>query len=338
MNFNTQGFNNEPAENYLITGGAGFIGSHLADELIKQGKRVTVIDNLSTGRFENIAQLKNHPNFNFAIDTISNEGVMDRLVSECDVIIHLAAAVGVRLIVEKPVQTIETNINGTETVLKIARRYKVKVLFASTSEVYGKSNDVPFHEDDDVVLGPTTRSRWSYAATKMVDEFLGLAYYHMYNLPVVIFRMFNTVGPRQVGQYGMVIPRFIEQALNKKPLTVYSDGKMTRCFLHVKDAVEGILGLVDVPGAVGKVFNLGSDNEITIHDLARTVLSIVDGKEELVPPDDPRIQFIPYEQAYTKGFEDMRRRLPDSTRIRNLTGWQPKYGLKKILEDAIEER
>ena len=172
----------------------------------------------------------------------------------------------------------------------------------------------------------------------MVDEFLGLAYYHMYNLPVVIFRMFNTVGPRQVGQYGMVIPRFIEQALNKKPLTVYSDGKMTRCFLHVKDAVEGILGLVDVPGAVGKVFNLGSDNEITIHDLARTVLSIVDGKEELVPPDDPRIQFIPYEQAYTKGFEDMRRRLPDSTRIKSLTGWFPKYDLKKILEDAIEER
>jgi len=327
-NMNTQ-------KKYLITGGAGFIGSHLADELIKRGNAVTIIDDLSTGRMENINHLVDHPNFNFAIDTISNEVVMDRLVSESDVIIHLAAAVGVRLIVEKPVHTIETNVNGTETVLQIARRYNVKVLLASTSEVYGKSNDVPFREDDDVVLGPTTRSRWSYAATKMVDEFLGLAYYQEYQLPIVIFRMFNTVGPRQVGHYGMVIPRFIEQIMNGELISVYSDGKMTRCFMHVYDAVRAILALAEEPEAIGKVFNIGSTEEITIHNLARTVLAVIDGGEELAQPDDSRIQFIPYEKAYAVGFEDMRRRVPDITKIRKLTGWEPKLNLRKILNDVI---
>ena len=314
---------------------AGFIGSHLADELIKRGNMVTIIDDLSTGRLENIKHLVDHPNFNFAIDTILNEVVMDRLVSESDVIIHLAAAVGVRLIVEKPVHTIETNVKGTETVLKIARRYNVKVLLASTSEVYGKSIDVPFCEDDDVVLGPTTRSRWSYAATKMVDEFLGLAYCQEYHLPVVIFRMFNTVGPRQVGQYGMVIPRFIEQVMNGEPISVYSDGKMTRCFMHVSDAVQAILALVEEPMAVGKVFNIGSTDEISINDLARTVLAVMDGSDQLGSGDDARIQFIPYEKAYAVGFEDMRRRVPDITRIMKLTGWEPKLDLRKILQDVI---
>jgi UDP-glucose 4-epimerase len=324
-------------DRYLITGGAGFIGSHLSEELIKQGKHVTIIDNLSTGSLENIRHLMTHQNFQFAIDTIANEVVMDRLVSECDVIIHLAAAVGVRLIVEKPVHTIETNVLGTEAVLKAARRYQVKVLLASSSEIYGKGNNVPFNEEMDVVLGPTTRSRWSYAATKMVDEFLALAYYQEHHLPVVIFRLFNTVGPRQVGQYGMVIPRFIKQALSGDPLTVYSDGKMTRCFMHVKDAVNAILKLSENPSAIGSVFNIGSTEEITIYDLARSVLSIVDGSGKLATKDDPRISFMPYEKAYAKGFEDMRRRVPNTEKIRNLTGWKPKYNLRKILEDVVDE-
>ncbi len=326
------------SKRFLITGGAGFIGSHLAETLLERGDQVTVIDNLSTGRFDNIAHLKDHPRFHFAIDTITNEVVMDRLVSECDIIVHLAAAVGVRLIVEKPVHTIETNVMGTEAVLQAARRYKVKVLLASTSEVYGKGNKVPFKEDDDVVLGPTTRSRWSYAATKMVDEFLGLAYYNEKNLPVVIFRLFNTVGPRQIGHYGMVIPRFVQQALDGKLLTVYSDGKMTRCFMHVHDAVKAIIALAEAPDAVGRVLNVGAAGEISILDLARSVLAVVDGRSDLVPLDDPRIQFIPYEEAYTKGFEDMRRRVPDTTRITALTGWRPEHGLRKILEDVIKDK
>jgi UDP-glucose 4-epimerase len=326
------------SKRFLITGGAGFIGSHLAEALLERGDRVTVIDNLSTGRFENIAHLEDHPDFNFAIDTITNDVVMDRLVSECDVIVHLAAAVGVRLIVEKPVHTIETNVMGTEAVLKAARRYKVKVLMASTSEVYGKGNHVPFREDDDVVLGPTTRSRWSYAATKMVDEFLSLAYYAESKLPIVIFRLFNTVGPRQIGHYGMVIPRFVQQALSGEPLTVYSDGKMTRCFMHVQDSVRAIIALAETPEAVGQVFNIGSSEEISILDLARSVLALVDGRTELVPENDSRIKFIPYEEAYTKGFEDMIRRVPDTSRITRTTGWKPEFRLKKILEDVIVDK
>ncbi|HEX7975893.1 MAG TPA: NAD-dependent epimerase/dehydratase family protein, partial [Anaerolineales bacterium] len=240
----------------LITGGAGFIGSHLAEAMLERGRGVTVIDDLSTGRFENIAHLVGHPDFRFAIDSITNEAVMDRLASECDVIFHLAAAVGVMLIVEQPVHTIETNVMGTEAVLRAALRYRAKVLIASTSEVYGKGNHLPFREDDDVVLGPTSRSRWSYAASKMVDEFLGLAYHREKGLPVVVFRLFNTVGPRQTGRYGMVIPRFVQQALRGDPLTVYGDGEQSRCFLHVHDAVEAILALADCSQAVGQVFNI----------------------------------------------------------------------------------
>ena len=322
----------------LITGGAGFIGSHLAEALLARGQQVTVIDDLSTGSFENIEHLVGHPLFRFVIDTITNEMVMDRLVSEANLIFHLAAAVGVRLIVERPVHTIETNIMGTESVLRAARRYRVKTLIASTSEVYGKSNQVPFREDDDIVLGPTSRSRWSYAATKMVDEFLGLAYHQEQGLPVTFFRLFNTVGPRQVGHYGMVIPRFVEQALRGEPLTVYADGQMTRCFMHVDDAVRAIIALSDAPDAVGQVFNVGGVDEISILDLARTVLAVVDGTDGLPPVDDPRIQFIPYEQAYTAGFEDMRRRVPDTTKLHDLTGWRPEYNLRKILQDVVAEK
>ncbi|MBU0512426.1 MAG: GDP-mannose 4,6-dehydratase [Chloroflexi bacterium] len=321
----------------LITGGAGFIGSHLAEALLACGYHVTIIDDLSTGRFENIAHLDGQPRFRFAIDTITNEIVMDRLVSECDVIFHLAAAVGVRLIVERPVHTIQTNVMGTEAVLRAARRYRAKVMLTSTSEVYGKGNSIPFHEDDDVVLGPTFRSRWSYAATKMVDEFLGLAYFQEQGLPVVIFRLFNTVGPRQIGRYGMVIPRFVGQALKGEPLTVYSDGAQSRCFMHVADAVQAIIALTEAPAAVGQVFNVGATSEITIFDLARSVLAVVDGKDELPPPDDPRIQFIPYEEAYAEGFEDMRRRVPDISKIHQATGWEPQHNLRKILHDVIAD-
>ena len=323
----------------LLTGGAGFIGSHLAEALLTRGYHVTVIDDLSTGRFENIAPLTAHPSFRFAIDSITNEVVMDRLVSECDLIFHLAAAVGVMLIVERPVHTIEANIMGTEAVLRTALRYRTKVMLASTSEVYGKGNAIPFREDDDVVLGPTARSRWAYAASKMVDEFLGLAYYREKGLPVVIFRLFNTVGPRQTGRYGMVVPRFVDKALQGEKLPVYGDGKQSRCFLHVADAVQAILSLSEEPEAVGQVFNIGSTNEITIYDLACKVVSMlskVQGEAEIDPTS--RIDFVPYEQAYATGFEDMRRRVPDISKINALTGWRPQRDLDTILQDVIAEK
>lgn len=335
----------------LITGGAGFIGSHLAEALLERGHHVTVIDDLSTGSFGNIEHLIGHPHFRFAIDSITNEVVLDRLASECDVIFHLAAAVGVKLIVENPVHTIETNVMGTEVVLKAALRYRAKVLLASTSEVYGKSNSIPFREDDDVVLGPTSRSRWAYAASKMVDEFLALAYHRERGLPVVIFRLFNTVGPRQTGRYGMVIPRFVGQALRGEPLTVYGDGQQSRCFLHVHDAVEALIRLAECPDAVGQVFNVGSTEEVTILDLARKVLQLVfdervktndqrsssaGGRSSTSETNvDDRIVFIPYEQAYAAGFEDMRRRVPDISKIRQYTGWEPKRSLDDILRDVV---
>jgi UDP-glucose 4-epimerase len=318
----------------LITGGAGFIGSHLAEALLAGGHRVTVIDDLSTGRFENIAHLAGHPNFHFAIESITNEVVMDRLASECNQIIHLAAAVGVKLIVERPVHTIKTNVMGTEAVLNAALRYRAKVLIASTSEVYGKGNAIPFREDDDVVLGPTIRSRWSYAASKMVDEFLALAYCHERDLPVVIFRLFNTVGPHQTGRYGMVIPRFVGQALSGEALTIYGDGRQSRCFLHVRDAVSAILALADSPQAIGQVFNIGSTEEVSVLELAQRVLAQVQRAGSASPLAD-RLVFIPYEQAYAEGFDDMQRRLPDIGKIQRFTGWRPCYTLEQILQDVI---
>lgn len=326
-------FNNH--NRILITGGAGFIGSHLVEALLDSGNEVTVIDDLSTGRFENIEHLVGNPRFRFAIDSITNEVVMDRLASECDMIFHLAAAVGVRLIVEQPVHTIETNVMGTEAVLKAALRYRAKVLIASTSEVYGKGNEVPFREDDDVVLGPTCRSRWSYAASKMVDEFLALAYYREKGLPVVIFRLFNTVGPRQTGRYGMVIPRFVQQALKGERLTVYGDGQQSRSFLHVRDAVNAIIALADCTKAVGDVFNVGGTEEVTIEDLAREILKVTEEQIPIYEAGD-RIAFIPYDDAYSVGFEDMRRRVPDISKIHEYTKWQPGKTLAEIVDNIVE--
>jgi UDP-glucose 4-epimerase len=331
----------------LITGGAGFIGSHLAEALVNRGCRVTVIDDLSTGRFENIQRLvekaaasQDRGSFHFAIESITNQIVVDRLVSECDVIFHLAAAVGVKLIVEDPVRTIETNVMATEAVLKAALRYRVKVLIGSTSEVYGKSKAIPFNEDDDVVLGPTSRSRWSYASSKMVDEFLGLAYHAQRGLPVVIPRLFNTTGPRQTGRYGMVVPRFVDQALRGEPLTVYGDGRQSRCFCDVDDVVRALVQLAECPEAVGQVFNVGSADEVTILDLARRVLASVDrlsgrGSSGTAREDD-RIRFVPYEDAYRAGFEDMPRRVPDIRKIKAMTGWAPTIPLQDTLERIIK--
>ena len=322
----------------LITGGAGFIGSHLAQALLERGHHVTVIDNLSTGRFENIAHLTDHPDFRFAIDTITNEVVMDRLVSECGVIFHLAAAVGVELIVRDPVHVIETNILGTHAVLKVANRYRKSVLVASTSEIYGKNIDVPFREDDDRLLGPTTKARWSYSTSKAADEFLALAYHRQMGLPVVIFRLFNTVGPRQTGQYGMVVPRFVQQALRGEALTVYGDGQQTRCFCDVQDAVRAIMGLAECPEAVGQVFNVGSTEEVTILELAEKVLHIVDTlhvERSTLNEEGGRIVFVPYEEAYEVGFEDMRRRVPDINKIKDMTGWEAQVSLEETLRRVI---
>jgi UDP-glucose 4-epimerase len=313
----------------LITGGAGFIGSHLAEALLAQGEHVVVIDDLSTGQLENIAQLRQHSHFQFVNETIRNEGVMDRLVSECDVIYHLAAAVGVELIIRDPVRTIETNLMGTEVVLSLARRYQRKVLLASTSEVYGKSNDLPFREEADRVMGPTIRNRWSYAESKAMDEFLALAYHHQFHIPIVIFRFFNTVGPRQTGTYGMVIPRLVKQAVNDLPLTVYGDGQQTRCFCNVKDTIRAVVGLNREPCAIGEIFNIGSGDEITILDLARRIVQRAHSRSE--------IQLIPYDQAYESGFEDMRRRVPSTEKIKNAIGWQPAISLDQTLDEVIEQ-
>jgi UDP-glucose 4-epimerase len=313
----------------LITGGAGFIGSHLAEALVAEGQQVVVIDNLSTGRIENIAHLIDHPDFQFVNETIHNETVMDRLVSECDLIYHLAAAVGVELIIKDPVRTIETNLIGTETVLRLARHHRRKVLIASTSEVYGKSDDLPFREDSDRVMGPTLKSRWAYAESKAMDEFLALAYHKQFGLPIVICRFFNTVGPRQTGTYGMVIPRLVKQAVNDQPLTVHGDGQQTRCFCNVKDTVRAVMALSREPKAIGEIFNVGSRDEITILDLARRIVARAGSRSD--------IKLIPYDQAYEAGFEDMRRRVPSIDKIAAAIGWQPAIALDQTLDEVIAE-
>lgn len=312
----------------LITGGAGFIGSHLADFLIERGYRVTIIDNLSTGRFDNIAHLQHHPNFRFAIEDIRNLHITDRMVSECDVVFHLAAAVGVQKIIEEPINTIETNIGGTEILLKAARRYRKKILIASTSEVYGKGVSFPFHEDDDSLLGPTSKSRWSYAASKAIDEFLALAYHYEVDLPVVLFRLFNTVGPRQTGQYGMVVPRFVKWALAGEPIQVYGDGDQSRCFGNVYDIVDAIYRLSTDDNAIGELFNIGNTEEISILGLAQLVKERTGSASE--------IQVIPYEQAYqAPGFEDFRRRVPSIDKIGKAVGWEPKTSLTTTIDQII---
>jgi len=320
-----------PYKRVLITGGMGFIGSHLAETLLEQGHQVTVIDDLSTGRFDNVSHLTRDRRFSFVVDSITTPGALRPLLKDGDIVFHLAAGVGVKLIVENPLQCIKVNVAGTEAVLEAALSFKVPVLIASTSEVYGKGSRIPFAEDDDVVLGSTRFSRWSYAAAKMVDEFLGLAYYRQKGLPVVIFRLFNTVGPRQTGQYGMVVPRFVQAALAGAPLRVYGDGGQSRCFLHVKDAVQAIVSLASCPEAVGEVLNVGSTESVTILELARRVLQLTGYPGE---PDE-RIVFVPYREAYGEGFEDMRQRVPDTSKLRRYTGWESRHGLEQILQDVI---
>lgn len=312
----------------LITGGAGFIGSHLAERLLALGHRVTVIDDLSTGRLSNIEHLRGRPDFHLAIETIMNEVVMDRLASECDVIFHLAAAVGVQLIVSDPVRVIETNVLGSRAVLKLANRYRKKVVISSSSEIYGKLDKVPFSEDDDCLLGPTTKNRWSYASSKAIEEYLTLAYWRQYGLPVVIVRLFNTVGRRQRGAYGMVVPRFVSQALRGEPITVYGDGSQSRCFADVRDVVDGLIQLAQTPAAEGSIFNLGSQEEITILQLASLIKELTGSSSE--------IRLLPYDQAYERGFEDMRRRVPDLTRVKTVVGYAPRYTLRDTLLDVID--
>ena len=311
----------------LITGGAGFIGSHLSDAYLERGDEVFVIDDLSTGSIGNIAHLKEHPRFHYTIDTVLNQPLLAELVDACDVIVHLAAAVGVKLIVESPVRTIETNVHCTEVVLALANKKKKKVLIASTSEVYGLSEQVPFREDGNLVMGATTKGRWSYACSKAIDEFLALAYWREKKLPTVVVRLFNTVGPRQTGQYGMVIPTFVKQALAGRPLTVYGTGEQTRCFGYVGDVVGALIKLLDHPEAIGHVFNIGSTEEVSILELARRVKELTKSDSEIV--------LVPYDEAYEEGFEDMPRRVPDTSKINALVGFQPEIKLDGILEQVI---
>lgn len=312
----------------LITGGAGFIGSHLSDALIASGHQVSVLDNLSTGSMCNIEHLKGRDGFHYTIESVTNEPLLAELVDGSDVIFHLAAAVGVKKIVEEPVHTIETNVHGTEVVLKHANKKKKLVVIASTSEVYGKSAAVPFCEDADLVMGPTTKHRWAYACSKAIDEFLALAYWKERKLPVVIVRFFNTVGPRQTGQYGMVVPNFVRQALAAQPITVFGDGTQSRSFTYVGDVVDALVKLVQEPRAIGQVFNIGNTEEITILDLAHKIRSMTGSSSEIV--------LVPYDQAYEAGFEDMPRRVPDLRKVHGLIGYQPRVPLDEILTRIIE--
>jgi nucleoside-diphosphate-sugar epimerase len=312
----------------LITGGAGFIGSHLAERLLARGDEVHLLDDLSTGSIENIGLIKNHPNLCYHIDTIRNYRLTAELVDTCDVVYHLAAAVGVKLIVESPVSTIETNIRGTDIVLSLAAKKRKRVVITSTSEVYGKRNKVPFSEDDDLVMGPTNKGRWSYACSKAIDEFLAIAYWKEKRVPTVIARLFNTVGPRQTGRYGMVIPNFVQQALTGQDITVYGDGTQTRCFTHVSDVIEALIAIAEHPQAVGEVYNIGSDHEISMLELAERIKGLTGSASNIV--------FVPYDQAYEAGFEDMMRRVPDISKIRQLIGYKPKVDLDGLLTSIIE--
>jgi nucleoside-diphosphate-sugar epimerase len=309
---------------FLITGGAGFIGSHLAERLLQRGANVVLLDNLSTGSIDNIRHLKSSERMSYHLDNMENRQLLAELVDDADVIVHLAAAVGVKLIVESPVRTIETNVNGTQLILEAACKKRKLVLTASTSEVYGKNTNVPFHEDADLVLGPTTKGRWSYAASKALDEFLALSYWKEKKLPVIVVRLFNTVGPRQTGRYGMVLPNFVKAALDGKPISVYGDGQQSRCFCDVRDTVEALTHLIDSPRAVGEVVNVGNTEEISIEALARLV-------KERTRSSSP-IEFIPYDQAYEPGFEDMMRRVPSVDKLQALTGFRPQTPLNEIID------
>ncbi len=309
---------------YLITGGAGFIGSHLAERLVGRGDRVVLLDNLSTGSMENIRHLKGSPQMEYHLDGIENRQLLAELVDDADVIVHLAAAVGVKLIVESPVRTIETNVNGTQFILEAASKKRKMVLTASTSEVYGKNTNVPFHEDADLVLGATTKGRWSYAASKALDEFLALSYWKEKKLPVIVVRFFNTVGPRQTGRYGMVLPNFVKQALDNAPISVYGSGKQSRCFCDVRDTVEAVIRLMDTDCSIGEVVNIGNTEEITIEDLALAVKQRTGSSSA--------IQYIPYDQAYEPGFEDMMRRVPCVDKLHALTGFRPATTLAEIID------
>jgi UDP-glucose 4-epimerase len=313
---------------YLITGGAGFIGSHLAERLLNEGHSVTIIDDLCTGSVQNIERLKLQPGFNYVVESIFNRHLLAELIDDCDAVFHLAASVGVRLIVESPVRTIETNVRGTEVVLSLANKKKKKVLVASTSEVYGLSSDVPFREDGNLVMGATTKGRWSYACSKAIDEFLALAYWREKKLPTIIVRLFNTVGPRQTGQYGMVIPTFVKQALAGRSITVYGDGNQSRCFGYVGDVIGALVKLMDHDNAVGQVFNIGSNQEISILALAQRVKELTQSDSEIV--------FIPYDEAYEEGFEDMPRRVPDISKVSELVGFRPEMSLDGILKTVID--
>jgi UDP-glucose 4-epimerase len=312
----------------LITGGAGFIGSYLSEAYVERGEEVWVIDDLSTGSLENVAPLMHHPRFHFVNDTILNREVLLELTGTCDVIVHLAAAVGVRLIIEEPLKSIHTNVAGTELVLEMANKFRKKIFIASTSEVYGRNSKVPLNEDDQRIYGSTVLARWSYAATKAMDEFLALAYYRTKQLPVIIARLFNTVGPRQTGRYGMVIPRFVGQALRNDPITVYGDGSQTRTFTYVGDVAQGIVSLIDEPRAVGDIFNIGGEEEITIKDLA--------SKVKAVTGSSSRIEYIPYSEAYQEGFEDMERRVPDISKIQTLVGYRNTRDTDAILAKVVD--